>query len=208
MQGSIALQNSSNILFLQNQAKFLQFFKSIFAKKFHLDSHQSCFGCSFQLLLRCVKYLRPNFWAFLGPVIGLKLRSLVILCICVFFPDNLASFVMPARYWLQEMNDEEDLKRWHEIFSRVTGCHPLRLDSWCNRNLDNIYNLFHLSVLEGLALILNTGHQHWPTPPRWPMYRSIFDFDHTVAYLVYMGQVTKLRLSCYLVLLSIDSKTR
>ena len=34
VQGSIALQNSSNILFLQNQAKFLQFFKSLFAKSF------------------------------------------------------------------------------------------------------------------------------------------------------------------------------
>ena len=32
--------------------------------------------------------------------------------------------------------------------------------------------------------------------------------NSTMMFYIYMGQVTKLRLSCYLVLLSIDSKTR
>ena len=75
-------------------------------------------------------HFRPRNWSKIA-VIG----HFIYLC---FFSDNLASFVMPTRYWLWEMNDEEDLKRRHEIYSWVTGCPPLRLDCWCNRNLDNV----------------------------------------------------------------------
>ena len=67
-----------------------------------------------------------------------------------------------------------------------------------HKNLNNDETTFFRLRKYGLQMLAN-----WSLPKR-----MLCKISYFLILQIHMGQVTKLRLSCYLVLLSIDSKTR
>ena len=110
---------------------------------------------------------------------------------------------------------------WYSYFSLsagkygLTGMSFLTLPVYSTEYMGNLYQTLPVDALDfcQVASRHHIDHMSWLCPcfPLCPCFEFVqlasFHIEAWDDLQLYMGQVTKLQLSCYLVLLSIDSKT-